>query len=274
MTRRWTHDVSKDWLAARRTVLTATDIKSLVPEYKRLKKKPLKAGEISPAFAAVWAEKTSSMELDTSSPSYAAARGHVMEPYAVKSWNEEIATGQGMYHWDDCIIVRNGVGFSPDAMNRAQPGSAPLLMVHPDGSSLIDGGSTIMPSPTEILEVKSYEPRAHMKAVLIDDADKTSRDEAMQVATAFYVLPELENANLLFFCPAAKLSMHAVMYSRKDVKPLVEIVNEIAAMYYRTAEQLSAMADDPTRFKSAFTEDEIWKEFVEMQATEDGFMLK
>lgn len=271
MTRRWMHDVSAAWLEARRQVLSATEIRSLVPEYRRLMKKPLKPGEVSPGFAGLWAEKNSDMELDTSSPSYAAARGHIMEPYAVESWNMQTGSGPSMFHWDDCVIVRKGVGFSPDGMNTPQLTYYPSLMVRPDGMQLMHDGTDVQYSPTEIMEIKAYEPKAHMKALLVED--KMARDELMQIAVAFYVLPRLQYAYLVFFCPAAPLSMKVIVYTRDELEDQIAMVGEIAGMYYRTAEVLEHMKAKQ-EWTSQFTEREIWEEHVKERAVEDGFSLK
>lgn len=271
MVRRWTHDVSAAWLEARKSVLTATEIKSLWPEYKKLQKKPLDPGDIPPGFAGVWAEKNSDSELDTSSPSFAAARGHVMEPYAVESWNAQTAAGPSMFHWDDCVIMRNGVGFSPDAMNTPQYKLVPSMMVRPDGMQLMIGGKDEQYSPTEIMEIKSYEPKAHMKALLVKD--KMKRDELMQVAVAFYVLPKLQYAYLVFFCPAAPISMDVIMYTREEMQDMIDDVSGIADMYYKVAgtlEDMKAKAD----WHASFTEQEIWDEFVSEQSADNQFMLK
>ena len=75
MTYRWYHEVSTEWLKARKAVLTATDVAGLVPEYKRY----LKAGnpdKIMPGFAALWSQKHSNVEPDPGSMG-PAARGHI-----------------------------------------------------------------------------------------------------------------------------------------------------------------------------------------------------
>ena len=81
----WYHEVSEDWLKARKNFLTATDIVGLIPEYKRYKKNG-KAG-IPPAFAALWEKKHSDIAVDPRSYKDA-ARGHILEPYAVYTYNE------------------------------------------------------------------------------------------------------------------------------------------------------------------------------------------
>lgn len=116
MARRWYHEVSAEWLKARQAVLTATDVAGLLPEYKRY----LKAGSPdvpTPGFSALWCKKHSDVYLDTGS-SDAAARGHIMEPYAIDSWNQQ--ANPTFYHWDDCIICNKMFGFSPDGMTVPQ----------------------------------------------------------------------------------------------------------------------------------------------------------
>ena len=113
----WYHEVSENWLRARKTVITATEIKGLVATYKRMSKKDKEAGVVSPAFAALWGDKSSTYPIDVSSYG-PAARGHIMEPYAIDEFNR--ANEVHFHHWDDCIIANGLVGFSPDAMDIAQ----------------------------------------------------------------------------------------------------------------------------------------------------------
>ena len=197
---RWQHDVSEAWLLERRNVLTATEIAKLVPELKRSEKKP---GEISPGFAAIWAEKHSNTMVDTASFG-PAARGHIMEPWVVRAWNEQVTAGERFHHWDDCIISNDIVGFSPDAMNFIQRANHPRLKVNPSGNKLMCENIEY-PSPTRIMEVKCYEPANHMKACI---TPKMEHKELMQVAVAFHVLPKLEEAKLVFCCPGAPIEMH------------------------------------------------------------------
>lgn len=248
----WYHEVSEEWLKARKLYLTATDIASLIPEYKR----SLKAEEdaIAPGFAALWAEKNSICEVDTASYG-AAARGHWMEKYAVNSWNEQ--RKPIMFHWDDCIIVKGRVGFSPDAMTELQSLSATELLATTDG--LIDGHGDTVPYPAEILEIKSYEAAHHMKCVI---ADKMDQDQKLliQIATAFYVLENLEKANLVFFCPGAPISMKAFEYTRKDLEVEIELVEKIVEKYRKTIEQCEELTVD---LVAKCTEREVYDAMVE-----------
>ena len=182
MTRRWYHEVSEDWLRQRQNVLTATDVVRLYPEYKRyLKSDP---GTVMPGFAALWAEKMSDVELDTSSVGEA-ARGHVFEPWAVDAWNKQVS--HKMYHWDDVIICNDGVGFSPDAMDVEYHGSSARMDVN--GMTMIGTDGVMQDCPGAVLEIKSYAPHHHMKCCM---KPKLEQDELLQVAVPFVVFPHLE----------------------------------------------------------------------------------
>ena len=235
----WYHEVSKDWLEARRYYLTATEISKLVPEYKRsLKADP---DAIMPGFAALWAEKNAVAELDPASYGHA-ARGHWMESYAVDSWNQQ--REEQMHHWDDCIIVNGKVGFSPDAMDIAQEGTGVEMLAH-----RVDAKAT--------MEIKSYEPAHHMKCCI---KDRMEHDELIQLAVAFHVIEKLEHAYLVFFCPGAPISMKAFEYERKDLKEQLELVGKIVERYAKTVKQCEELQID---MAAKYTEKEIYNAMVE-----------
>lgn len=244
MGRRWQHQVSAEWLLARKDVLTATEIKGLIPEMKRIKKKPLKDGEISPAFAALWSEKRTESLPETESPSSDAARGHIMEPYAIDSWNSE-EPDKKLYHWDDCIIKANKVGFSPDAMDIEQISDA-VEMKAKDVK------------PKAIMEIKSYNPAHHIKCIL---KDKLELDEVWQIAVAFYVLPSLETAYLTFFCPDNPVSMHVFEYSREDLQDKMAVITDVVREYERTELECEKRFSFPQHY-SGFTEEFIFQEYI------------
>lgn len=253
MGRYWKHDVSKAWLQQRRSVLTATEISKLLPELKRAAKS--KPGEISPGFAAIWAEKHSDVELDTSSVN-AAARGHIMEPWVVNAYNDQVAAGERFNHWDDCVICNDLVGFSPDAMDIMQQQEHPKLKVSPNGETLVTG-KLVYPSPKRIMEIKCYEPANHMKACI---TGKHEHKELMQVATAFYVLPKLQEAKLCFCCPGAPIEMFVEEYTRDDVKKELELIKQVVAKYVETAMQCNEL---DRGMKAGFTEKEVYDEYME-----------
>ena len=245
MGRRWQHQVSADWLRARKDVLTATEIKGLVPEMKRLKKKPLKDGEISPAFAALWSEKHTDSEPDVDSPSSDAARGHILEPYAVETWNKIWSPELTMYHWDDCVIKQNHIGFSPDAMDIEQIVANPWLPF-----SKVNA--------TRIMEIKSYNPAHHMKCVI---KDKMDLDEIWQIAVAFWVLPTLEDAFLAFYCPDNPIPMKVFQYKREDFKEQIDMITDILKEYLRTDKECKKIVAY-SMYPNLFTEQQIWNEYM------------
>ena len=267
MVRRWRHEVDPLWLEARKHVLTATDISNLLPEYRRWVKAK-KPGDIPPGFSALWCQKATDGFEEVESFS-AAARGHIMEPYAIEDWNDQ-AMPQ-FEHWDDCIVVRDGIGFSPDAMNVPQDQAFPALLVSDDGLRLArSDGSFEMPAPTEVMEVKCYEPANHMKALCTGHMD---HKELMQVAVAFYVLPKLETARILWYCPNAPFPMHVEMYLRDEMSGMFDVIDEIANLYSKADENWEAILKGTDSLQAFHTEDEIYQEFVESQAP-DMFVLK
>jgi hypothetical protein len=242
---KWDHKASTDWLKARQSVLTATDIESLVPAYKKY----LKAGgsEIPPAFAGLWAEKTYEGELNPYSTG-AAARGHIMEEYAIESYNRqpEKYHCQHYNYWDDALIYANGVGFSPDGLDVCQSIGSPMLPV-----------SEV--NPRYLVEVKSYSPGVHMQTYLKYPVDLKER---LQVAPAFHVCPTLEEACVLFYCPDARISMFTRYYDRVELEEELELVAGIVDAYQKIEKELN---DIPAGLESLFTEQEIYDEYVKMK---------
>ena len=246
----WYHEVSVDWLKARQPYITATEIAKLVPEYKRTLKADPDA--IAPGFAALWAEKNTVSNPDPVSVG-AAARGHWMEWYAVDSWNQQ--KEPVMYHWDDCLIVSGRVGFSPDAMNVLQ--TLPEVELLAKDGMLIAGNGDYDIAPTEVMEIKSYEPARHIKSCI---KEKGEHDELIQLATAFHVVEDLEKAHLVFFCPGAPISMKSFEYTRDDLKDEIELVGKIVERYAKTIKQCKELSSD---MAAKYTESEIYKAMVE-----------
>ena len=259
---RWYHEVSEEWMQARKHVLTATDVKNLVPELKRIKKRN-DPDALSPGFVALWGEKNSDMLIDVSSTG-AAARGHIMEPYAVDDWNKQ--RNDKFFHWDDCVICNGYIGFSPDAIDVQQPTGH--VKLDWDGECLRDG-DMVFPSPSRIMEIKSYEPAHHMKSVI---EAKEDHQEKMQIAVAFYSLPCIESAVLLFYCPGAPISMHKVEYTRNDLAEELAIVEEIEKEYAKTVNAMNNF-DKPT-LNAFHTEREIWANNQEVVSKNGMFLLK
>ena len=271
--RRWHHEVSAEWLQARQSVLTATDVAGLLPEYKRY----LKAGspdKPTPGFAALWCNKNSKRHLDTESVN-AAARGHVIEPYAVDDWNMQ--HNVHFYHWDDAIVVdKTGkLGFSPDAMSIMQVHGSARYQMTDDGERFFDDQAKILdyiPYPAEVMEIKCYEPAQHMKAIL---KDKMEHDELMQLAMAFVVMPKLEVARLTWYCPGAPIPMFSQHYLRDDLHDQERWIMEIAEVYYDKVDPAMRRAVQQGKWMRTFhDEDEIWGEHMAELQGSDMFVFK
>lgn len=249
--KRWTYEAGLDWVLARKRYLTATDIVSLLPELKRIKKSGLKEseyGKYSPACAGIWAEKTADTEPDLFAPSNDAARGHVLEPYALQEFNR--LTKDSIYPWDDMLVVdeERKFGFSPDGLNVKQP---------------IEYGGVIPASSlkdeclvTKMVEVKCYAPKRHTEALL---EDRFEHKERYQIAVAMDVLQSIGIGAVIWFNPSARKQIIVETYKRDDLANEISDVEEIINMYNATAETLEKMF----AFSSELTEDGIYQKFIE-----------
>lgn len=252
MERKWRHEVSTDWLKARKEFLTASEVKSLVPEYKRF----LKAQDpdkIMPGFCGLWAEKTGEHIGDAVSFN-AMARGHIMESYAIEDYNMlRKATMGHHYHWDDVILHRDGLGYSPDALNVRQPNSDSVSIEVTE-----DGYVYVGAKPTSMLEIKSYEPKAHLKKFL---ESPTEMEEAYQVAMAFKVLPSLKVAALVFYCPScSRLTMFENVYTRSMLDKQLEMIDGIHEQWKRTCKWCEGTLQ--STLKASMTEEEIYDDWL------------
>lgn len=259
----WMHKVDEQWLKERRNVVTATELVHLVPEFKRAEKAG-RTNEVWPAFAALWEQKHSEIEPDPYSFK-AAARGHYCEPYAIESWNKQ--TSVKMYHWDDCIICNNGLGFSPDGMNIEQP-STNCVRLDIDGKSMVGKGVRIDLMPTSLVEVKSYDIDHHTKSMVSNKMSKQLESERMQMAVAMMVVPTLEEVNLILFCPPARHSMAVRTYTKEELSDEISLLEKVLSMWQVTCREMNAYSEP---FVSAFSEKEIESDYE--AETQDAFVI-
>ena len=140
----WRHEASLEWLDARRSVLTASEIVKLQPALRKYRKEvAADPAYLPPAFVAMWARKNTEL--------------------AVKDFNAELES-PFLYHWDDCVVKNGVIGFSPDALDVPQPPNGePECSVGMGGLQFEDG---VVPLPVEGMEIKSYEPGHHMECVI------------------------------------------------------------------------------------------------------------
>lgn len=247
----WDHDASAEWMKVRRAYLTASDIAGLVPSYERALrngKGVIPCDVLVPSFAKLWGEKHGDAEIVTRSDG-AAARGHIMEPYAVADYVK--ATGIPMHHWDDCLVCSDDVlAFSPDALDIPQP-------VDEDGTMPVQvRGEDI--HPMRMVEIKSYGIVRHYECMLADKQSLALRDQRVQMAVAMRVCPTIETATLLNYNPTAYAmhSMFAHGYSRDDLKPEMALIDGMASEWKKTCNILSGM---DTGMSATVTEFEVWQ---------------
>ena len=244
---RYEHRVSLDWLRARQRVITASDVRRMLPDLKRLEAGKLKLEQCR-SFAKVLGAKTNRFP-DVEAPSSAAARGHFLEPYAVTQWNSENGSEGRMWHWDDFLLTsESGLGFSPDALDVLQPAGVERR-VGADGS--FDGVV-----PTRLLEVKCYEDGAHWQRKL-DQVAGVEHEERWQVAVAMCVCPSIEVGTVMWYAPQCD-DWFSSTYDRAD---LAEEMETAERMVERWREFLDMMRGSP-HVETALTEEDLCNAYL------------
>lgn len=245
---RWYHQVSRAWMEERRKYLTATDVAKLLPFTPTGRKRDVKDRQLE-----VWAEKQAGITDDMLVATGAAARGHIMEPYAIEAFNDLGAMNVPIRHWDDVLIYREALGlaFSPDALS---------LMPVAKGTASISFDD-LCDSSLCMAEVKSYAPAKHYSKAL---APKETLEERWQIATAMAVCPTIEDAYLVLFNPNCKQKLFVRRYSAKDLEKEIDTVVDVANDYWNAAK---LMRDNAVAFAypCKITEEEIIAE------QDDGF---
>lgn len=210
----WIHKCSLTWLKARQLYLTATDVIKLLPLTKTGRKRDITNSN----YLSVYASKCEVLYPDDVVSTGAAARGHILEPYAVDSINK--LANEKMYHWDDRIITSLNsasmfpLAFSPDACNVPMPNSNLVVLDYAD----IDGLN-------KITEIKSYSTEKHMSKLFMDKKDI---EERWQIAHAMAVSGSIQEADLCFFNPGiGKYQTILFSYDRNDLKEEIATVFDI-----------------------------------------------
>lgn len=270
----WRHEVSREWLEARRKCLTASDVVKLLPAYKRWKKqkdaydewvaagKPKKKVEpVEPKrflheAVGIYAEKITEEPVDTQAPSSTAARGHIMEPYAL----EDVKfLGEKIYHWDDCQIVNHElssilpISFSPDGLNREQL-KDDIELEYKDLHLI--GPKTLIKTPTKLVEVKSYKPYKHMKKIFEDPME---HEELWQIVFAMFVCPTIDHAALCLFNPSMpKGSKEFHIYERSKLGEQLAIIKDI---YWLCIDTIKAIDSELASGPNSISETEIYNKW-------------
>lgn len=193
----WVHECSLDWLKKRQEYLTASDVRQLIPVTKTGRERKVTDDDRLKVLASKMVELT---EEDCMSYG-AAARGHIMEPYALMLLKQML--GGDIYWWDDEVIPKGGKGG---------------LAFSPDGLDVPDMGS--IHQADMVYEVKSYSPERHLATAY---ARRSQVEERWQIATAMAVMPELSEGWLVLFCPKLETDRLCVLHWYRD-----ELRDEIA----------------------------------------------
>ena len=209
---KWFHKCDLDWLKVRQKYLTATDVKDLLPFTKTGRKRTI----TDEHYLKVFAGKMVNLTEDDCISTGVAARGHILEPYAIDRYNEEDFSSTWLYHWDDIVVTRINpdpfsLAFSPDAMSY-------------DCSRYFGKKSIAIDGVKAIGEVKSYSPERHMIAGY---TPKEELEERWQIATAMAVCKSIEEAYLLFYNPSMCNQLYIVDYYRADLSDEIEAVLEV-----------------------------------------------
>lgn len=244
---KWVHKCKIEWLAARQMFITATDIKDLLPVTKTGRKRTIGDED----YLKVLARKLAKISPEDCVSTGSAARGHILEPYAVDAFNREF--GKDMHHWDDAIVAKPMPGaynlaFSPDAMSIEQPADTVVENIGPD--------------PIEIAEVKCYYPERHF---VCGNTAKDKLDERWQVAAAMAVRSEISKAYVIFYNPSMEAQLYVFEYSRKDLEDEIKTIAEAEALWHLWYDNYSFAADAVLVHGSADREDEIVEEVIKQE---------
>lgn len=215
---KWEHTCNLEWLKERQKYLTASDIKHLVPMTKT--GKPRKITDVD--RLRIYSNKKIELTADDCVSTGAAARGHILEPYAIQAYNEsrDLELPE-LYHWDDCILynkLSTHLAFSPDALSFEQPSGSISIDISGKRNTYYTLG-----------EVKCYGTERHIECCV---ADKHDLEERWQIATAMYVDQYISQAILIFFDPRlseenSRLFIHT--YTRHDLLDELDIIDKISS---------------------------------------------
>lgn len=231
----WKHRTSMQWLQRRRGRLTASAIHSLVPYTATGRPKKITDADLMKVYAKMQAIPTE----DDCISSGAAARGHIMEPYAIESFNQSITWAEKLFHWDDVCIY-------------GDPSQHPLLAWSPDALSVPENSHDL---PLSMGEVKSYAADKHLLKAM---SDPMALEERWQIATAMAVSPSIDIAYLILFNPdmPASMQLYYHRYTRLELKEEIKTVCEIERSMIDLIDRLPL----PTGYSSCATTEQIWKE--------------
>lgn len=208
----WRHETSKDWLEARKYYLNASNIADLMPYTPTGRKRTITDLD----RMKLWVAKQNMITDDEVVSTGMAARGHILEPFAIDAYNECYRDrGAELSHWDDVVITDGVCAFSPDALD--------VKNIY--DSSVVKLGYTDMclDNCHELGEVKCYNAERHIETAY---TDKMQLKERWQIAMAMHVVPQIKIGRLILFNPGLPIEYRLFVH-RYD---RTELVDELAAI--------------------------------------------
>lgn len=211
---KWEHDCSLEWMQARQECLTASDVKDLLPFTATGRTRKI----TDETRLKVLARKMVTLTKDDCHSVGAAARGHILEPYALDHFNENVTT---LYHWDD-MVIRNSselqtLAFSPDACD-IEMTDIGIVQRTTKNQCLVSA------FPKVIGEIKCYSPEKHLLAGYTKPSEL---EERWQIATAMAACRSIEKAYLIFYNPSMKKQMFVAVYERRYLEKEIEAIKEV-----------------------------------------------
>lgn len=221
---KWCHAVNPEWLDARKQYLNASEIAKLLPTTPT----GLPRRNLDEVTRKIWAEKQCFSSDDDIMSSGVMARGHILEPYALREFNlAGLYSGSHLHHWDDTLIFsKDGVSCSPDALDMMQPENCPVELQEVEAYT--------------VGEVKCYNGAAHYEAGAF--TPKMLLMERWQMATAFYTMPTLATGLLIFFNPSALHPLFFHTYSRAELATELATIAQIKLDYDAAVVKLESEA--------------------------------
>lgn len=232
----WKHKCDIEWLCSRQGYLTASSIKKLLPVTAT--GRPRKVTDLD--RMKVWASSLVDIREDDCWSYGAAARGHILEPYAIAELNDMLEE-ETFFHWDDIVVTRPGryLAFSPDAMN--------IPMSHENWDDV-----------TAIAEVKSYSHEKHLSLVF---TEKDKLEERWQIAAAMALLENISHAYLVLYDPSMPdYGIVAIRYDRDDLEKEIETILQIESDWKDFVIENHSLPGDRIVSFGIRSEDDIIKE--------------
>lgn len=234
----WEHKCSLEWLMARQDYLTASEIRSLIPLTKTNRARTITDMD----YLKVWSGKIVNLTEEDCWSTGAAARGHLLEPYAVDALNTALieydpAAAEHYYHWDDVLVIKSkrDIAFSPDAMNI--PLSDDKVWFNVDDVPI-----------TAIAEVKCYGRERHLTTAY---TEKYMLEERWQIATAMALCDTIKYAHLALFNPSLSTRrLFVIEYERKDLEKEIQEILEVEEKWsdFIDNRKMSKMLPEDYRF--------------------------